>query len=362
MKVRLLIILFALGTCISAASSASSGSSTGSAKNNPEYRQWIEEMKIRERGPFKQLRWFCNDGTIFPPKAYACAKHGGGHQHGDWSDKTRKLRGEGYLIANFLAGYDTDVAINEPEFIDAYNQLLIEKFLVRVDNGWILRRALFYRGAIQEEGERDGGRALLLTLAADPNWIGFRYPALRIGTALLPHGEDTASVQKVRQVSASLSEEDKGFKDIRGKIHGTPEASDATLVRDYASKVSDPALKEKYEALAVDIDLVYQAVPLPAQLRETAEVFTAGPWLQKILRSAAQQLEQDPSAEHQYTVTAKLLAELRDTLPRINTASARLRITCLCTWLSGGTSMSTSALRQAWQDSRRPAFMPRFCL
>ena len=326
MKVRFLIILFALGTCISAGSFASSDSATGSAKNNPEYRQWIEEMKTRERGPFKELRWFCDDGTILPPKAYACAKHGGGHQRGSWSDKTRKLRGEGYLVANFLAGYDTDVAINETEFLDAYNQLLIEKFLVRVDNGWILRRALFYRGAIQEEGERDGGRALLLTLAADPNWIGFRYPALRIGTALLPHGEDTASVQKVRQVSASLSEEDKGFKDIRGKIHGTPEASDAALVREYASKVSDPALKEKYEALAGDIDLVYQAIPLPAQLREAAEVFTAGPWLQKILRSAAQQLEKDPSAEHQYTVTANLLAELRDTLPRINTASARLRI------------------------------------
>ena len=140
MKVRFLIILFALGTCISACSFASSDSATGSAKNNPEYRQWIEEMKTRERGPFKELRWFCNDGTILPPKAYACAKHGGGHQHGSWSDKTRKLRNEGYLVANFLAGYDTDVAINEPEFIDAYNQLLIEKFLVRVDNGWILRQ------------------------------------------------------------------------------------------------------------------------------------------------------------------------------------------------------------------------------
>jgi hypothetical protein len=326
MKVRLKTILLALAVCFSAGSPASSDSTAGSSNNNPEYRQWIQEMKTRERGPFKELRWFCNDGSIFPPKAYACAEHGGGHQHGSWSDKTRELRDQGYLVANFLAGYDTDVDINQPAFLDAYNQLLIEKFLVRVDNGWILRRALFYRGAIQEEGERDGGRELLLTLAADPNWIGFRYPALRIGTALLPHGEDTASVQKVRQVSASLSEEDKGFKDIRGKIHGTPEASDAKLVRDYAAGISDPALQEKYESLASDIDLVYQSVPLPVQLNETAEVFTAGPWLQKILRSAAQQLEKDPSAEHQYTVTARLLAELRNTLPRIKSASARLRI------------------------------------
>ncbi|MCK5481757.1 MAG: hypothetical protein KAJ06_11440, partial [Gammaproteobacteria bacterium] len=326
MKVRLITILFALGVCISAGSPASSDNATGTSKNNPEYRQWIMEMKTRERGPFKELRWFCNDGSILPPRAYACVEHGGGHQHGSWSDKTRKLRAEGYLVANFLAGYDTDVAINQPEFLDAYNQLLIEKFLIRVDDGWILRRALFYRGAIQEEGERDGGRALLLTLSADPNWIGFRYPALRIGVALLPHGEDTASVQKVRQLSASLSEEDKGFKDIRGKIHGTPEASDATRVRDYMTGVSDPALKKKYETLASEIDLVYQAVPLPAQLNEAADVFTAAPWLQKLLRSAAQQLGTNPSVDHQYTVTARLLADLRDTLPRIKSASVRLQI------------------------------------
>lgn len=327
MKIRLIkTILFAFGIWISAGAPASSDNTAAAAGDNTEHRRWINEMKVRERGPFKELRWFCNDGSILPPREYACVEHGGGHQHGSWSDKTRKLRDEGYLIANLLAGYKTDVDINSPEFLDAYNQLLIEKFLIRMDDGWIWRRALFYRGAIQEEDERNGGRDLLLTLAADPVWIGFRYPALRIGVGLLPHGEDTASVQKVRQFSASLSEEDKGFKDIRGKIHGTPEASDAKLVRDYAAGTSDPALRKKYEILASDIDRVYQSAPLPEQLNATAEVFSAGPWLQKILRSAAQQLNKDPSADHQYAVTAGLLAELRDVLPRIKSAAARLRI------------------------------------
>jgi len=353
MKVRLLTILFALAVCFSAASPASSDNVAGSSSNDPEYRQWIREMKTLERGPFRELRWFCNDGSIFPPKPYACAEHGGGYQHGSWNDRTRELRDQGYLIANILAGYDTDVAINQPEFLDAYNQLLIEKFLVRVDNGWIWRRALFYRGAIQEEDERKGGRKLLLTLAADPNWIGFRYPALRIGTALLPHGEDTSSVQKVRQVSASLSEEDPGFKDIRGKIHGTPEASDATLVRAYAAGVSDPALKEKYDSLASDIDLVYQSVPLPEQLNETAEVFTAGPWLQNILRSAAQQLGKNPSAEHQYTVTARLLADLRDALPRIKSASARLRILDLSLAVETANFSASADLRERLPKTTR---------
>ena len=170
--------------------------------NAQQYRQWIVDMKAAERGPFTRIRWFCDDGRVLPPKAYACGKEGG-RQHGEWSAHTKELRGKGYKIANLLAAVDAESAIVAPDFNDSYNQMLIEKFLIATDDGWILRRAMFYRGAIQEEGEASGGRELLVAMSADPEWIGPRYPALRIGTRLLPHGKDSASVQKVRQVSAS---------------------------------------------------------------------------------------------------------------------------------------------------------------
>ena len=294
--------------------------------DTPEYRQWIETMKSRERGPFKQLRWFCNDGTVHPPKPYPCQERDGGYQHGQWSEQTIALRAAGYKIANIFAGYDPQDNIRLPDFVDTYNQILIEKFLIAADDGWILRHAQFYRGALQEEDEREGARGLLLALCAEPDWIGYRYPALRLGAALLPHGADTASVQKVRQLSAALSDQDPGFKELRGKIHGIPEAADARRVRDYAATVSDPELKEKYAHLAAEIDLVYQAVPLPEKLNEAAAIFSRGPWLQEILRSAAADLQRDSAAEHQYQVTARLLADLRDALPRIVSASARLRV------------------------------------
>ncbi len=277
MPVRFLFILICISFSVSA-------SDTPAVASNPEYRQWIEAMKTRPRGPFKELRWFCNDGTVLPPKEYACVDHGGGYQHGAWSEHTLTLREHGYKIANLLAGYDPEVELEQADFIDAYNQLLIEKYLVAADDGWIFREALFYRGAIQEEDEREGGRKLLLALSGEPEWISTRYPALRIGAMLVSHGESTASVQKVRQVSAALSDQDPGFNDIRGKIHGTPDAGDAQRVRDYAAGVSDPAMQAKYEELASDIDLVYQGVPLPQKLRETARVFSGGPWLQEILR------------------------------------------------------------------------------
>ena len=96
---RFLFILI----CVSFSASASVSQSTTS---NPEYRQLIESMQTRERGPFKELRWFCNDGTILPPRAYACVKHDGGYQHGAWSEQTKTLRDKGYKIANLLAGYN----------------------------------------------------------------------------------------------------------------------------------------------------------------------------------------------------------------------------------------------------------------
>ena len=97
-----------------------------------------------------------------------------------------------------LAGLDAKAAVAAPDFADTFAQLLIEKFLVAADDGWILRQARFYRGAIQEEDERDGARKLLTAMAARPEWIGFRYPALLSGARLLPHGEEGASAQTVR--------------------------------------------------------------------------------------------------------------------------------------------------------------------
>jgi len=72
-------------------------------------RQWITEMKTSSRGPFARIRWFCNDGSVLPPKAYACKDHNGGVQHGEWTDRVKRLRAGGYYIANILV-----VNINGP--------------------------------------------------------------------------------------------------------------------------------------------------------------------------------------------------------------------------------------------------------
>ena len=322
------------------------------AANAQQYQQWIAAMKAAERGPFTRIRWFCNDGRVLPPKAYACGPEGG-QQHGEWSPHTQELRGQGYKVANFLAGIDAQKLIADADFNDSYNQMLIEKYLIAADDGWIMRRAMFYRGAIQEEAEASGGRDLLTAMSADPQWTGHRFPALRIGARLLPHGKDSSSVQKIRQVSASLSEQDTGFHNLRVKIHGTPDAADAKRVRDYADGVTDPKMKEKYLALAEDIDAVYQAAPLPALLEAEADRYTAAPWLQKLLRNAASSYSSDAGAGNRYQSTATLLADLRDAIPNIKSASVRLDILDLSLIAEAENFRASAELRELLAQASR---------
>jgi hypothetical protein len=297
-----------------------------SSEQLTEYRSWIIEMQGLERGPFSQLRWFCNDGSVLPPKAYACNDHGGGYQHGQWSEKTLELRNRGFLVANVLAGMDAGTMVDDPEFRDLYAQSLIERFLVGADDGWIFRRALFYRGAIQEEDERASARNLLTEMSSRDYWIGPGYPALRVGVRMLPHGANSASIQKVRQVSASLSDRDVDFKPLRAKIHGSPGAEDAVSVRNYAAGLATESQRKPYLDLADEIDSIYQAEALDKELDSMAARYTAAQWLQKILREAAKSLRSDGSGAEKFLTTGQLLADLRRALPRIKSSSVRLDI------------------------------------
>jgi hypothetical protein len=287
-----------------------------------------------------------------PPKAYACSPHGGGVQHGEWSARTRELRERGYLVANFLAGVKPDEALADPGFENEYGQRLVERFLVAVDDGWILRRALFYRGAIQEEDERAGGRELLRAMSSRDGWIGPHYLALRTGVKLLPHGEDSASAGRVRRQSASLSEDDPPFMPIRIKIHGAPDATDAVRVREYMAGVTDSALLERYEELATEIDRIYKAQPLPGELSSLAAAAWIPGELSESFRQAARQWEGADQAGR-LALSGGLLAALRDALPGVTEPAKRLDLLDFSLRLESEHFRAASAVRQQLPELTR---------
>ena len=129
-------------------------------------RSWVQKMKTASRGPFKHIRWFCNDGTLQLPKEYACRERGGGVQHGEWNDRVKMLRDSGYYIANVFADVHAEEFLQDPRHLDIIKQMILEQFLIEADNGWIFRRARYYRGALQTEDETRAGRELLLAMVS----------------------------------------------------------------------------------------------------------------------------------------------------------------------------------------------------
>ena len=233
----------------------------------------IQQLKLSDRGPFKRLRWFCNDGAVLPPKAYACSEHGGGKQHGQWRDDVAQLRNEGYAIANVLASIDADELLASVD--DKLQQLLIEKFLVRFNDGWIFRGARFYRGALQVEDETASARQILEALLADPKWHEDHLSLVYDAARALPWApdQDSSSVEQIRALAAQLNEQDSAFAALRNKIHGSPDAQDAGRVRAYAAKSGQSSLQENYEALATAIDELNDSGRIVKQLTQMAAQF-----------------------------------------------------------------------------------------
>jgi len=277
------------------------------------FQTWVSEMKQSPRGPFKRIRWFCRDASILPPKPYACAEHGGGIQHGEWTDRVKQMRAEGYKIANVMAEYLSVPITDNDDYIDTFKQILIERYLVIADDGWILRRARYYRGAFQAEDEHAGARQLLMDLSRQPWWLTRGFLGLRTGARLLPHGIDTASVLKIRQLSASLSEKDPGFYQMRIKIHGAPGPEDAIQIRRYAQSQTDGALQQQYIDLADTIERVYHPSPLSQQIEASASQIKSSD-LAAHLRSTAGSFADLTDAAERYAATGQLLLDLRDRL------------------------------------------------
>jgi len=233
-------------------------------------RQWVEQFKQSERGPFERIRWFCADGTILPPKPSACSTHGGGVQHGEWNGSAKQIRGQGILLATVLSSVDPSDFIGKAARVNDLRQILLEKFLVRVDDGWVFHRARSaYRGALQIEDEQAAAYAIVIALLDDPNWqTPERFLLLREAVRLLPLDQDEQTTSKIRLMAVELADADASFMPLRVKLHGSPDEGDAHRVRAYAQKSANKVLADKFEVLADLLDKLYRpGSALPALKR-----------------------------------------------------------------------------------------------
>ena len=171
------------------------------------------------------------------------------------------MRENGIYVANVIAELrPEDFTGPNPDLIQL-RQILLERFLMEFDDGWVLRVTRNYRGALQAEDEEAAASAVILAMMADPQWADdSRYYLLREAVRAFPRemrpGKVTSS--EVRSEALRIANLDKGFMPLRIKIHGIPDAGDAKSVREYASTKGRRALAAEYEGLATMIDQLYQ--------------------------------------------------------------------------------------------------------
>ena len=239
------------------------------ANQDATYRSWVNQFKDEARGPFKSVQWFCNDGTILPPEEYACKEHGGGFQHGDWNDRAVAMRENGYLIANILSAINPQQFVASPESAGNLSQILLEQFLMHVDDGWVFRKAKYYRGAIQVEAEQDAATKIVLAMLGDKSWVKQeRFLLLREAVRLLPITVEPLLGAEVRQLATDINEKDPCFYDLRLKIHSLPDARDVENVREYAAKSGITDLQGQYESLATGLKELFAAQTSSEQLKQ----------------------------------------------------------------------------------------------
>ncbi|MEZ4354153.1 MAG: PEP/pyruvate-binding domain-containing protein [Myxococcota bacterium] len=261
-RVSALVVLLLLAVGRAAASEAGDAVATPTSEveqpSDESLRGWIADMKRAPRGPFQDVRWFCRDGEVLPPRAYACVEHGGGVQHGRLGARAMKLRELGVPIAVVLASLEPTRFVGPQADLASLRFLVLERFLIGWDDGWIFRQVRSVRGALQAEDEEAAAETLLRTLLDDPLW---REPArfflLRELVRLLPYADRPDLAGRVRALSAQLSELDPDFGPLRARIHATPEAADARRVRDYARRHPEPPRPE-FEELAAAIDELFR--------------------------------------------------------------------------------------------------------
>ena len=240
------------------------GSVAAQAVPDTTIRSMIEQFKQNDRGPYSGIFWFCPDGNIRPAKE-PCPDDEG-VQHARYrSDVVSLGRTNHVFLGQILASTDNDDFWDAENFNSRAKQYQLANYLRGIDDGWVLRRAQYYRGAYQEEDEREWGQDFFRWLLRNRAALEENYFFVRQLAKDVPHGRDNTLAQRIRAMSKTLGEEYNAFQPLRIKIHGQPEAGDVTRVRAFYQanrKRLSAGQRRDFEQLITDLETAYRPLDL----------------------------------------------------------------------------------------------------
>ncbi len=196
-----------------------------------EIRERILQYKSDPRGPYKDIRWFCKDGSIRQPKDPCPEAIGPGVQHARYKDEVVKLADENHIyLGQILTATKPSELWNQENHFSRLKQYQLGRYLQSVDDGWILRKAQFYRGAIQAEDEQSWGLNFYKQLLKNDEAVEKHFFLLRQSMKDIPYSGDENLGQLMRSQSKIISDAYLPFMDLRIKIHGSPSEADIEKV------------------------------------------------------------------------------------------------------------------------------------
>ncbi len=250
-------------------------------KDNEAIKKMIAAYKLDMRGPYKDIRWYCADGSYAEPKVGCAEQNKNNLQRARYKDEVEALAKTNHVYLGQILAKTGKVEFWDADFRQSrLKQYQIERFLMNADDGWVNRRGQYYRGATQAEDEEAWGIAFFEWLLAKDDVVKQNFFLLRQAAKDIPHQGDDSKTQNIRAVSRVLGDEYGPFMDIRIKIHNQPEATDIALVRDFQAKHRaklSAGQNAQFATLLKDMETVFAPVQLTSLEKYLAKMPAESP-------------------------------------------------------------------------------------
>ena len=326
--------------------------------DNETIRQRIQQYKEDPRGPFQIIKWFCDDGSIIGARE-TCPEPGG-VQHALAKTEVKQLGQTNHIfLGQILVGTDKNAFWDIANNHSRAKQYSLAQYLQAIDNGWILRKAQYYRGAFQIEDEKEWGQKFLTWLVGRDISLEEDFFLIRQTVKDIPHENDSDLAQRIRAVSKYIAEEFPKFEDIRVKIHGQPSQGDLQEVKDFEAKYSaelDTTLQRQFSVLTNDLTTYYQPVNLE-DLRQGVRYLDTQHSIRQALEAYINNFKNSGNHAARLMATAELLLQIREEIPTVTSQKGRLAL------MDISLALETIFFKeiQYWQPKTAAGMMDKIC-
>lgn len=288
----------------------------------------VEKYKNDIRGPYKDIRWFCADGSVRQPKDPCPDNIGPGVQHARYKDEVVALGISNHIFLGQILAYSNNDEIWDADFNHSrLKQFQLDKYLRLIDNGWVNQKGQFYRGSVQVEDEEAWGIEFYKWILAKDAVITDNFYFIRQSLKDIPHNGDDNVAQLMRSESKVISDNYVAFMDLRTKIHSQPEISDIQKVIDFKAKnqkLLTTDLNKKLDGLVATMQTFFKPVDVQSLLNKSKLV--KGTTLGDKVQAFVQGKTGNETPSYSVNETAQLLLDIREGLVAEKRPMARLQL------------------------------------